>query len=90
MFNKPTNEIETATFFYHLAIFGLLSNMFLHMKQFGGLVRRKTPGEEVLKLCALCNIKLFWHDTIAPSSNDKHGMTLLLSVGETLCELADR
>ena len=67
MFNEPTNKVKAATFFYHLAIFGPLSNMILHMKQFHGLVRCKTPGEEVLKLCTLLNIKLFWHDTIATS-----------------------
>src|SRR5437764_1487278 len=88
MFNEPTNKVETTIFFYHLAIFHLLSNMILHMKQFLGLILCKTLGEELLKLCALCNRKLFWHDTIAPSSKE-YSMALLLSLGETLCGLTD-
>src|SRR5262249_19141846 len=69
MFNEPADKVETTIFCYHLAIFDLLSNMILHLQQFKGLVLCKTPGEEVLKLCTLCSIELFWHSTIAPSSS---------------------
>src|SRR5437762_9653558 len=68
MFNEPPNKVETTILFYHLAIFDLLSNVPLHMKQFHSFVLRETLGKQVLKLCAFRQRKLFWHDTIAPSS----------------------
>ena len=84
MFNKPTNKVETTTFFQHLAIFDLLSDMILHMEQFCGLVRCKTFGEEVLKLCTLCSIKLFWHGTIAPSCKNTARKNVVAELGRDL------